>query len=78
MFINLQICLNLQNLKCISQYALQKFIKIFCDIMLVDFELSFTEYNNILIIRGHQLQRKFFASLFITLGIISTCLWIDW
>ena len=42
--------------------------------MLVDFELSLIEYDNILIIRRLQLQRKFFASLFITLDIISTCL----
>ena len=46
--------------------------------MLGEFELSLTEYDNILIIRGRQLQRKFLASLFINLDIISTCLWIDW
>ena len=57
---------------CISEYARQKFIKTCCDIMLGDFELSLIEYDNILIIRGRQLQRKFFTSLFITLGIIST------
>ena len=42
--------------------------------MLGDFELSLIEYNNILIIRGRQLEIKFFASLFVTLSIISTCL----
>ena len=59
---------------CISKHVLQKFIKICCDIMLGDFELSLFEYNSILIIRGRQLQRNFFASLFITLDINSTCL----
>ena len=57
---------------CISEYALQKVIKICGDIMLGDFELFLIEYDNILIIKGRQIQRKFFASLFITLGIIST------
>ena len=42
---------------CISEYALQKVIKIYCDIMLGDFEPSLTEYDKILIIRGHQLIR---------------------
>ena len=63
---------------CISEFALQKIIKICCDIMLGDFELSLIEYGNMLIIRRLQPKRKFFASLFITLGNISTCLGIDW
>ena len=46
--------------------------------MLGDLELSLIEYGNMLIIRRLQPKRKFFASLFITLGIISTCLGIDW
>ena len=59
---------------CISEYALEMFLEICCDIMLGDFELSLIGYDNILTIKGRQLQRKFFASLFITLGIVSTSL----
>ena len=66
---------------CISEYALQKFIKIWCDIMLVDFELSLIEYDNMLIIRSVNFKENFslhFLSLWALFPLVFKLIGSKW